>query len=120
GIDAMRSWASYGLWTRFRRVSVRIWHLWTPPIRLIRRVSILGIPQGVAFGRIRSSSMRRLPNLLGLIRVFVPAASAHSQTAAPSTRGAEIRINWESLSERERNDLGKLLESKDWPARVFG
>ena len=54
--------------------------------------------------------------LLVALAVCIPVGA---QTTMPSSQPAKS-IDWSTLSERERGDLAKLLDSKDWPIRVFG
>lgn len=46
---------------------------------------------------------------------FRIAAQTSQAASQPATR-----IDWSTLTERDRTDLAKLLDSKDWPIRVFG
>src|SRR5436190_12893806 len=84
---------------------------------------IARFPNGVAFPRIFVDGFSAMQyTITACVAVLLMAAMsvrAHAQTSKPTT-SPSAGIDLASLTERERTDLTKLLDSKDWPIRVFG
>src|SRR5437773_10284763 len=63
--------------------------------------------------------MHRMAVHFTVLAVMLAASAIPAQNSQPPIWPSN-RIEWSSLSERQRSDLSNLLDSKDWPIRVFG